>query len=247
MAKRRKRKKQQDDDTGFILLVAVVLVIVITPIILLLGSLYYGLKRKTFMKYIQGNFSDFWLDDEEKEEFKEVARILRDAHNAIADAKTTGRIKNVSINKDGSFSARSKLGKELRQTIEENEMIIGRYDGSHTEMLNFPQTRWQNFRNTYIASRSFLAGFFIWIILASVVPAVMMKNYLEGLSIFFRFPVMVFQQGASSIPENVWQMMIVVTGGGLLVAIIVAIISLFSVKRITPYPPKVSEKNLNDY
>ncbi len=253
MAKRRGRSRKQDSSSAtlIILQVAVALVVVITPIILLLGSLFFGLKRRGYTKYVQGNLSDFWLDDDEKQEFKEVSKILDDAHNAIADAKTTGRIKNVSVNKDGSFSARSKLGKELREIIEENEMIIGRYDESHTQMVNLPQTRWKNFRNTFAASRSFISGLFIWIILAGVAPAVLIQNdtvnYIEGIRIFFYFPVMLLKQGASGISANVWQMMAIVTGGSVLVAAVVAIISLFSVKSITPYPPKVTEKNIDEY
>jgi len=130
-------------------------------------------------------------------------------------------------------------------------MIIGRYDESHTQMVNLPQTRWKNFRNTFAASRSFISGLFIWIILAGVAPAVLIQNdtvnYIEGIRIFFYFPVMLLKQGASGISANVWQMMAIVTGGSVLVAAVVAIISLFSVKSITPYPPKVTEKNIDEY
>lgn len=246
MAKRRRgRKNDADGNIVAILLVAVVLVIIITPIALFLGSLYFGLKLKNYKNILKGNLSDFWLDGDEKKEFKEISTVLTDANNAISDAKTTGRIKKVSINKDGSFSARSNLGKELRAIIEENEMIIGRYGDSFLDLVNLPQSRWKNFRNTFVGARSSFYGLFIWIILAAVAPLFFMGDYIKGIYTFYNFPFMLLQE--STIPENTWQMMIVVTGGSLLIAAIVGILSSFSAKKITPYPPRVTEGNLYDY
>ena len=119
-------KKKKNDSGGmifFIIFIALIIIAIATPLVLLIGYVYNTIRFRYTKKRISGNMSDFWLGKQEKDEFKEKAVMLNKVTDIINEANQKGLKAGISQNKDGSFSARSNIGKEIRNTLEKYEPI----------------------------------------------------------------------------------------------------------------------------
>lgn len=211
-----------------VVVIVLTIVAVIAPIALIIGYGYYRYKFNGIKKFLANSVSDFWLDDEEKKIFKETNKKLALAEKNIAKANDKGIKAGISLNVDGSFSARSNLGKEIRSALEqyqpEREQLSDLLDEITTEPIN----RWKEF-NIY-AQRAFACfwAFSCW-------------------SIAFAVTVIVNYAKQKPINEAVTQ--------GVYVAAAVAIISFFIFyfagrkkgNSYSPSPPVVSLENVGSY
>jgi cell division protein FtsL len=82
----RKKKGDSGSIIFFIVIVVLVAIALATPIALIIGYLYNKINAGRIKKYISGNMSDFWLDDQEKIEFKDKLKHLVKADKIIDQA-----------------------------------------------------------------------------------------------------------------------------------------------------------------
>jgi cell division protein FtsL len=115
-------RKKKDNGSIFLVVIIVILVLIAiaTPIVLLAGYIYKNFKSSKVKSTLEGNESDFWLNDAEKNSFKTRFNEFSQVSQLIEDANQKGENEGVSRNQDGQFSARSKLGKEIRSVLETN-------------------------------------------------------------------------------------------------------------------------------
>lgn len=159
-------RKKKNDTTGVVLLIIIMTLIVValaTPVVIIIGYLYNKTKEVEIRKKITGTMADFWLEDNEKRDFKEKAYQLSKVEKIIQQANDNGEESGISRNQDGTFSARSKLGKELKETINKNEAIKSNIVGYLIELQNLPISRWKRFNNYVKNGKSFLLSIFSWI------------------------------------------------------------------------------------
>ena len=118
---------------GMLLLVIIVFVLSIgTPIILFICAVwklteYYQQKNeiKSFnsvsINPIVYESKSFWLNKNEKREYKSKSKEREEIENAIVELKEKGDKMGISRNVDGTFSKRSYEGKALQESIDNKE------------------------------------------------------------------------------------------------------------------------------
>ena len=108
-----KRKKSSSDSSG-VMVIALILIIFITPIILfivLVYSLCKFFKNTKHFRPLKGTYDDFWLDSRTIDTWKFYDEIWRINHHKLRNIEETVKELDISVNKDGSISTRSKAGK----------------------------------------------------------------------------------------------------------------------------------------
>lgn len=158
------RKKNNDGDAivvGVLLLVAF-LFLLATPLILLITYLYNVMKTEDIRKNLKGTVSDFWLSSSEKRDFKQTYGDASKTRRLIDQANTKGDQTGISRNKDGTFSARSKLGKELKAFINHHEPILDRLEDALHTLETLPGTRWDRYNNYLRNANSSLLALCVW-------------------------------------------------------------------------------------
>lgn len=158
------RRRTAGNPVLMVVVVVLTIIAVIAPVALLIGCAYYRYKLKGVTKLLTNSISDFWLDDDEKRSFQETNKKLIFAEKNIAKATDKGNKAGISLNVDGSFSARSTTGKEVRAVIEQNQPLVEQFSDQLDDMATEPVNRWKEF-NVY-AQRYFacLWGFNCWTI-----------------------------------------------------------------------------------
>ena len=141
-----KRKKSSSDSSG-VMLIAFILIIFITPIILfivLVYSLCKFFKNTKHLRPLKGTYDDFWLDSRTIDTWKFYDEIWRVNYHKLRNIEETVKELDISVNKDGSISTRSKAGKKLKAdfdkaTLEKNNAWDQLY-----ELIYLPQERWKS-------------------------------------------------------------------------------------------------------
>lgn len=128
-----------------LLIFAIIVTIVISPIIFIGVCLYYKAKIKKYMPIPQ-NTSDFWLNENEKQNFIEKHQTLTQAFQNIQIATNHGIEQGISKNKDGSFSRRSRIGKQVAMVIDKSNEIIENNQEEYRMLTNLPQQKWKEFK-----------------------------------------------------------------------------------------------------
>ena len=232
-----KSSKNSDQILGAIVVFLVIIVILaiyigtfLVPIILFLGSIIYYSKETTLKESINGEVSDYWLSDKEKKELRKNTKQKEKAEKLLTEAYEKGQEANLSKNKDGSFSKRSKLGKEINKIEEKQKPIYHESIGNEIFLEKLPKNRWKNDRKNlsdYVSkTRGFIWGLISWIVL--LVYFGIESNWNYQLSMRF---------GLSTILIPI------------VVFFIAMVISLISFKNnaLSKEPPKVSTKNIDTY
>lgn len=235
-----RRRKQDEALIGLFIMIAIIAIIIVVasicvPIILAGGYVYYRVKRQKQFGRLNGSLSDFWLTNTERSTFTQLATTLLQSQQAIDAANERGAQAGLDRNLDGRFSARSNLGKEIRNIEEHNEAIITRYWGDYEYYRDLPKSRWLEFRETFARERAFLASLCAWAVSAIL---------LVGGAFFLH-------SSGGTLSED-GTMMLYVT------AVLCALISLGvflayrshagkAARRITPMPQEVTLDNVNSY
>ncbi|RBP52976.1 hypothetical protein [Arenicella xantha] len=226
------------------------MIAVATPIVLLIVLSYYTYKSDSVKRTLAGDMSDFWLNESEKSEYKQTLTEYQHADHLIQEANSLGKSEGVSRNKDGTFSARSKLGKKLRSTIE-------RYQPNRTASLDYliliselPISRWSEFNDNLKKRFASIFAILAWVstlIYYSVKLGV--ESVRDVLSAYIAMASNPFRGSENQLPTAAgdWDMIIISS--------LVAIISYFLFKFIfrnpastfTPKPETVSMENIDSY
>lgn len=243
-------RKKKKDDTGSVIPGIIFLVVcalaIVAPLIMTFGCFVAWLEADKIKNSLNNDLSDFWLDHNEKNEFKQHYNQLVNVENIITNANNKGIDAKISRNKDGAFSARSNLGKEIRATFDH---YIPKQEHLKTiiiELQNRPLSRWVEF-NTHLkrfyAFQYALLGWFM----------VLAYNYHSNISItligylnIYLHPITSF----SSKDEIVHNHLIIVVLAAF-VALIAYFIGAFlmrnSADEYSPKPNLVSANNVDDY
>ncbi|WP_020558507.1 hypothetical protein [Thiofilum flexile] len=202
--------------------------LILALIITIIISLFYHSKIKKFKKDISGNKSDFWLSIDEKNNFKNTHKEYSNTKDIIDNAHNRAVAAGVMKNKDGNYSAKSKIGKEVIA-------ILDRYEEPFTDLKNkldkvktMPLQRWTEFNKTIKIYNFFtyLAATF------SLFIAILITLFFANKIVFI------------GILKN-----------ELVLSIILLIIVLLFIYEqakdrataFTPKPPIVSHNNIDDY
>lgn len=158
------RKKNNDGDAivvGVLLLVGF-LFLLATPLILLSAYLYNVMKSEETRKNLKGTVGDFWLSASERRDFKKTFGDASTTRRLIDQANARGNHAGISRNKDGTFSARSKLGKELKAFINRHEPILDQLDDTLRSLETRPAARWARYNNYLRNANSSLLALCVW-------------------------------------------------------------------------------------
>lgn len=214
-----------------ILMVVAIVISVIAialPLVLIGGYFYYRHKLNDIKQYLENTISDFWLDDDEKKIFKASIKKLSQANKNIEKAVDYGTKSGISLNKDGSFSARSNIGKEVRATIDQNQPIAEEMAGIVDDLTNTPVERWIEFDMYAKRMHAFLKAQYAWVV---GFTATMVFCLIKGMG--------VHDSAVASI-----------YGSAVLSIITLAFLWFFSKEgadNYTPKPPLVTAQNIDSY
>ena len=225
----RKKKGSIIDAIGSLVLLILFFVAIFTPLMLFLAYAYNWDKSRRFKKYLSNNNSDFWLTQEEKTEFKSKYKKLATEISKIEKAEARGKKENIPINKDGSFSARSTVGKEIRNIIDTSRPIVEQLSVEIEDLSSTPQQIWNEF-NLYVKREyAFLYSLYVWFTTTAICYGYV---YFKSMKM-----------------EEQYHIVAIITA-------IVSILSYFIFKLIilknkankyTPMPPIVTVENVGQY
>lgn len=145
-----------------VVLIVLTIVAIAIPFVLVGGYFYYRHKLNDIRQYLVNSISDFWLDDDDKKLFKASMKKLAQANKNIEKAVDHGTKSGLSLNKDGSFSARSNIGKEVRATIDQNQPVAEEMAGIVDDLTNTPVERWIEFDMYAKRVHAFLKAQYAW-------------------------------------------------------------------------------------
>lgn len=240
------RRKKDDNGSVFLLIFFAILIVLIiaTPLVLIGGYFFYKRKLKNEYSSLNGDESDFWLSHVEQGDYIQLAHTLSHAYTAIDDAKLKGRNEGVSQNQDGQFSARSNLGKELRNIIGSNERTIENNKDNYNYLRFLPQSRWEEFSNTVIRTQSFLIGFYSWLTAGIIFIFIYSNSFLSGVETFIKLPVLAMD---GALTGGDWKMLLGTTAIAIASYFIKSFLSQGIPKELSPIPSEVTPDNYNKY
>lgn len=247
------RKKKNDSAAaglGLIIAIVLILTVLLTPIVLFFGYLYNRLKFNEIKKKLNRSVSYFWLDDVEKKQFKHDLKELSGVIDVIEQANQKGEKAGISKNQDGSWSARSNLGKEIRGTLERYEPLKEDLVSVLIELQSLPIKRWEQFNLYGKRANSFLMAFYVWI--GSVVwYAIVLGRYnvREALLPYYVLATNFFKEEGTRIK---------LTGEDLKMFAVATLISIVTYfigglvfkrrgEKFSPVPPEVTLENVDSY
>lgn len=130
------KKKSSDGGAGALILGLIAIAIILAPLGILIYAIYLRLNKNEDFLNENGNI---WLSFEEKQEFVAVYKEYSESANRINYAHHLAKRHNVSINKDGSYSRRSKVGKEINVILEREEPRYNRFKERLSELSVLPE------------------------------------------------------------------------------------------------------------
>lgn len=254
----RKKKGGSDGSMGLmvlaitiaIIIATLILISIATPIVLIFGYMYNKVKAGYIKNRISGTMSDFWLDNSEKEEFKEKINQLTQTNNIIEKATEKAMNAELSLNKDGSFSARSKIGKETRATLEKYEPIKNSLSNYLYDLQNLPLYRWEVFNGYIKNAKSFIWSLILWFGALLYYFMILGKQSFSEIFIpYFALAINLFRDETQQLltVDGDIQMITVTTIIAILTYFIFRMIFKNSGSKYSPRPEEVSLENIDSY
>ena len=246
---------QKDVGGGdLILIIVVFLMLAFSAVILLLflicASIYYTIKFKKKYSKISGTYSDFWLDDLEKEEFKKLYELQADANKMIIDADQTAEDHELSRNKDGRISSRSTLGKKLLEEISENRDVLKVASSRLDYLSRKPKRQWEEFCELYKYYFAYRISSIAYIFALPIIcqfkyfKLSIQDAFLFGYNLFRGFYEKYFGIGKYVYKENLFGL-ILVAGIALFSYFVAKHVSIRLANKLTPITPEIDIDNLD--
>jgi hypothetical protein len=179
-------KKGKDDAAGCLVIAGILVLLILLPLLpIILGVItiinWFKLQKKKKL-FPNKTASDFWLNEQEKERFKEMSKNISIAKRNVKDAKEAGANENLKRNQDGSFSNKGYRGKEINNIIYKNESYLDDNVWEIDMLAIKPIYDWKRMRNiygNYIASSYTIL---IWILAFYITFSQYFKKPLIALS-----------------------------------------------------------------
>lgn len=244
------RRKKDNGEWILFVIIAVVLIIIalLTPLVLLFVYMSNSLGSDEIKKELNGNESDFWLDENEKKEFIEKFERLDEATSNIRNAKNTANEANISINKDGSFSSRSKIGKEVNSILNKYEPLERRLSSELYDLQELPLTRWEEFNGMLKKAKSSMLSFYSWAAVLVYFAITLSKESLWSVFIpYWALATNFFRDKKIPLEDGDLKMVAVATVTAIASYFLVYFVMDSPAAKHTPAPEKVTLSNINDY
>lgn len=234
-----KRKNKDDGLLGFLIYATIFIIFVAlisAPIVFILMACFYGYSFSKQRNQLNGDYSDFWLNSEEKQQFKHSTKQFNHAQSQISQAHQVAKTNQIGINKDGSYSKRSKLGKQICQLLDTYQPIEDESKQVLGSLAHQPYQNWLSFQTKAIKKSSSIRALFIWI-LAFV--GVCLYNQVHPFDTFLDYITLQ--------SEN--HMLFAIAG----LASIIGFFLNYAIQRqslsdnLTPQPPLVDSNNIDSY
>lgn len=199
--------------------------------------------------------SDFWLDVNDKNEYLRLSKQLDEAITKKVDAKRKAQNEGVSVNLDGRFSAKSYVGKEMQQIIDENNLISEKAYSRLDILSSKPRKRWNELKNIYGKLVAFSSSIIVYLATSIFVSNIdyfnlSMKKILGfGYYIYLGLTadkIKIFKYFGEG--HFIYGMILVtVLSYGSYLLIKSDVIARYLTKKVSPEPPMVELENLNDF
>lgn len=246
-------RKKKDDAGGVIILIIIVVLVVIalaTPVVIFIGYLYNKIKEIEVRKNLTGTMTDFWLEDNEKLDFKEKFSQLSQVDKIIQQANNEGDKARISRNQDGTFSARSKLGKELKGIISKYEPIKSNLILHLHEMQSLPISRWEDFNNYVRNGKSFLLSLCSWVAALVYYSVSLGKQTIsEVIMPYYALATNFFRDEGNKLPmvDGDLKMVTIATVAAIASYFLFRVIFSNAASKYSPKPEAVTLENIDSY
>lgn len=232
-----KKRNKNNDSAGIwgLIIIAILAILILAPIFILGYNIYLVLTLKQNFSNATPQISDFWLDELEKNEYISSLKGLSYESEIIDSAHQAAKENNIAINKDGSYSKRSNMGKQVCAILAEHMPLLTRYKTTIKYLENLPQARWNKFTQLLSHAKSCVLALVSWFVFYSILCFYYQLNAIDTFIYY--------------ITLNSNEHMIFIISG--LASIIIFFISDFFVRKkinATYCPvPLVNKENYNAY
>tara|TARA_R110001606_G_C15355651_1_gene647992 strand:+ start:114 stop:884 length:771 start_codon:yes stop_codon:yes gene_type:complete len=247
-------KNGKDDTTGFLVIVGIVVLLILLPLVPIIFGIitiinWFKLRKKE-KEYPNKTETDFWLNEQEKEHFKEMSENIPIAFRNVMNARNAGEEENISKNQNGSFSNRSNRGKEINSIINENQSYLDNNLWRIKLLESKPINDWQNMRKIYANFKASSYTILIWFFAFYITFSQYFKKPLLSLSEIYSHYVYGTTTYISLKDE--WQNKLLITLG---ITAVITLIGYFLMKYVGKYmfankypkPQKVTKHNIDEF
>lgn len=233
-------KKRNKSDSGegiwVILIIAILAILILAPLFILGYKIYLVITIKKNFPTPTPQISDFWLDDLEKNEYISSLKGLNYESEIIDSAHQAAKENNIAINKDGSYSKRSNMGKQISAILVEHVPLQARYKAAIKHLERLPYSRWSKFTQLRSHASSCVSALIGWFIFYSALCLYYQVNAINTFINYITF-------------NSSEHFLFIMSGLG---SIIIFFISDFFIKKkinftYCPEPPIVNKENYNAY
>lgn len=236
------RRKKNDNSAGAAIIyfgfIILLILVSIAPIFILLYGLFYIFKFYFKYQTLNKDYSDFWLNDKEKAQYRSSFDEWLEYDNEINDLEWQAEENNVSVNANGKYSRKSKIGKKVQDRLDDILPIWESARDTKEYLETLPYSRWQDF---HLNAAKGLAGVLAAVIWAFVFEYFCTSYKIEAAQLFKDYSNFLFYEAGN------------VTFG---LSGLAAIIGFFVIRWIlgfavngmySPEPPLVDPVNVDEY
>lgn len=230
----RKRKRKEEQSAWLTMIAIIVVVAAIAFPIYLIYSYFNAKKNTKLLPSLKRNPSDFWLSNKEKQTFIHLYQQKKQYATSIKSAHNLALQHNISINKDGNYSIRSKVGKQVRQLLDELTPLHEKTASELADLAELPQNRWQQFDQNIRNLFACKLGIIVWTLT------------LMCMLIYARLHPTTPNDSNSPFSTQIFPAII---GASIISGIIYAILYFGQqgAKKFSPKPPIVNAENYNKF
>lgn len=236
-----RRKKNEQSNAAAILYFGffiVLFLVSIAPIFILLYGLFYTIRFYLRYQTINKDYSDFWLNTGEKQAFRDSFEHWAFYDNEIDELESLARQNRVSVNANGKFSRKSKIGKQVQDRLDDIVPEWERLKEQKEYLENLPYQRWKEFHGWAAKGLGGILGTVAWVL---VFEFLCQDFQVDAAQLFKDYSNFVFYESGNYI-----------FGLSGLAAIITFFISkwilgFFANGMYSPEPPLVDLINIDEY
>lgn len=161
-------RNSQNDTRGIIIIIIVGILLLILPLVPIAWGIFALIKyfkwKKEKKQYPNKTISDFWIDEEDKNNF-EISRLnFWDSKQKIEDLLNTAESENLTRNSDGSISNRSNRGKEINNQLHKYNSLKNESYNTLEFLREYPLDLWVLLKDTFTSFYASSYAFLFWFI-----------------------------------------------------------------------------------
>lgn len=236
------RRKKDDQSAGAAILffgfIIILVLVSISPIFILLYGLFYTIKFCIRYQKVNKTYSDFWLNETEKNEFTRSYDTWLEYDNEIDELHNLASKHSVSINVNGNYSRKGKIGKQVQDRLDDitNSWQEAKEQKEYFEYL--PYNRWKKFHIAAANGLAGILGFVVWLLMFEFLCA---DYKVDATQLFKDYSNFIFSEAGNYLFG--------LSGLATIVAFLISkwILGLIVKGMYSPEPPRVDPSNFNLY